>query len=290
MGLADCTPDREPRSVAASYHLIICYAQCCYISRESYTTRNVLVTHEKISKITEFEFRNSGPSFFASVPPGYIVLDGDPAPPPPKGHSPQFSAHVYCGQTAGFTRWHLAWRWCPGHIVLDGDPASLPKRGQIPQFSPIFIVAKRLDAPRCQWYGGRPRRGHIVLDRDPAPPRKGHSIPHFWAHVYCGQTAGWIRKPLGTEVDLDPGDTVLDGAQFPPLKGTQQPHSPHFSVHFAVSRSPIIATAELLYPLSHPHPRIPHARILPNAYATAAVKSLPPTATKHVTLSRINEY
>jgi len=32
--------------------------------------------------------------------PGDIVLDGDPALPHGKGHSsPQFSAHVYCGQT-----------------------------------------------------------------------------------------------------------------------------------------------------------------------------------------------
>ena len=30
--------------------------------------------------------------------PGHIVLDGDPAPPPPKGHSPQFSAHIRCSQ------------------------------------------------------------------------------------------------------------------------------------------------------------------------------------------------
>ena len=29
--------------------------------------------------------------------PGHIVLDGDPATP--KGHNPQFSAHVYCDQT-----------------------------------------------------------------------------------------------------------------------------------------------------------------------------------------------
>ena len=29
--------------------------------------------------------------------------------------------------------------------------------------------------------------------------------------VYCGQTAGWIKMPLGTEVGLGPGDIVLDG-------------------------------------------------------------------------------
>ena len=36
---------------------------------------------------------------------GLIVLDGDPVPPPQKREGaeppPQFSAHVYCGQTAG---------------------------------------------------------------------------------------------------------------------------------------------------------------------------------------------
>jgi len=33
--------------------------------------------------------------------PGHIVLDGDPAPPPPKGgQSPQFLAHICCGQMA----------------------------------------------------------------------------------------------------------------------------------------------------------------------------------------------
>ena len=32
--------------------------------------------------------------------PGHIVLDGDPAAPPQKGHSPQFSSDVCSGQTA----------------------------------------------------------------------------------------------------------------------------------------------------------------------------------------------
>jgi len=33
--------------------------------------------------------------------PGHIVLDGHPAPPPEKGHSPRFLTHTYCGHMAG---------------------------------------------------------------------------------------------------------------------------------------------------------------------------------------------
>jgi len=52
----------------------------------------------------------------------------------------------------------------------------------------------------------------IVLDGDQVRHGKGHSPPpHFSAHVYCSQTAGWIRIPLGMEVGLGPGDIVLHG-------------------------------------------------------------------------------
>jgi len=34
--------------------------------------------------------------------------------------------------------------------------------------------------------------------------------------VYCGQTVGWIRMPLGIEVDLGPGHLALDGDPDPP--------------------------------------------------------------------------
>jgi len=47
----------------------------------------------------------------------------------------------------------------------------------------------------------------------------GHS-PQFSAHVCCGQTAGWIKMPLGTEVGLSVGDIIRWG---PPLKGAQPP-------------------------------------------------------------------
>jgi len=90
-------------------------------------------------------------------------------------------------------------------------------------------------------------QGDIVLDGDPTPPRKGHGSPYFSAHVYCGQTAGLIKMSLGTAVGLGPGHIVLDGDPPPPRKGTQQPFT-QFSAHSIVAkRSPISATAELLF-------------------------------------------
>jgi len=60
--------------------------------------------------------------------------------------------------------------------------------------------------------------GDFVLDGDPAPlpKKKGAEPPKFSAHVYCGQTAGWIKMVLGMEVGLSPGDFVLDGDRAPP--------------------------------------------------------------------------
>jgi len=35
--------------------------------------------------------------------------------------------------------------------------------------------------------------------------------------------AGWMKTPLGTEVNLGQGHVVLDGTQFAPVKGAQLP-------------------------------------------------------------------
>jgi len=55
-------------------------------------------------------------------------------------------------------------------------------------------------------------------------PKRGRG-PQFSAHVYCGQTAAWIKMPLATEVDI-----VLDGTQLPLLNKGEEP-SPHFAAH-----------------------------------------------------------
>jgi len=65
--------------------------------------------------------------------------------------------------------------------------------------------------------------------------------------VYCGQTVEEIKMPLGTEVGLGPGHIVLDGDSIPPGKGTQQPHHTFRPVSIVAKRSPISATAELLF-------------------------------------------
>jgi len=100
---------------------------------------------------------------------------------------PQFSVHVYCGQTAGWIKLALGMEMGldPSHIVLDGDPAPLcQKRTEPPNFWPISIVAKRLDASLgmevCL------STSDFVLDEDPASsPLKGHSPPIF------GQCSLW---------------------------------------------------------------------------------------------------
>ena len=65
--------------------------------------------------------------------------------PLPKGAQPPFSAHVCCGQTAGWINMARPMEvgLGPGHIVLDGDPASPKKGHSTPTFRPMSIVAKQ---------------------------------------------------------------------------------------------------------------------------------------------------
>ena len=66
--------------------------------------------------------------------------------------------------------------------------------------------------------------GDFVFDGDPAPAGERAQPQPILAHVYCSETAGWIKMQLGAEVNLGPGDVVLDGSQLPSLlKGAQSP-------------------------------------------------------------------
>jgi len=55
-------------------------------------------------------------------------------------------------------------------------------------------------------------------------PEKGHSPPPIFVPCPLWPTAGWTKMPFGIEVDLDPGDFVLDGdPALLPQKGAEPP-------------------------------------------------------------------
>jgi len=149
-------------------------------------------------------------------------------PPPPKEHSPQYSAHICCGQMAWWIKMPLGRRvgFDPSDIVW-GSSYPSPKGGRAPQFSAHVYcgqTAAWIKMLLGMEIGLGP--GHIVLYGDPAPlPKKRRHSPQFSAYVYCGQTAAWINMQLGMEVGLDPSDIVserdpchivLDGDPAPP--------------------------------------------------------------------------
>jgi len=53
----------------------------------------------------------------------------------------------------------------------------------------------------------------------------GTQLPLKWAQppifgsCICGQTPGWIKMPVDTEVGLGPGDILLDRGPARPVKG-----------------------------------------------------------------------
>ena len=99
------------------------------------------------------------------------------------------------------------------------------------------------------WHGGRPRPRPHCVRWGPNSPQRGTAAFQFSARDCCSQMAGWIKMPLGMEVELGPGHIVLD----------RDPSAPSWSIAFVylaapsfrpvfivTKRSPISATADIL--------------------------------------------
>ena len=119
--------------------------------------------------------------------PGHIVLDEDPVFHS-EGHSPRFSSHVCCGQTAGWIKMPHGREIGPGpgDIVLDGDLESAPpKRAQqSPSTSdPCLLWPNGWTDQNATWYRGRPwPRPHYLrwgLKNSSLPPKKS-TTSNFW--------------------------------------------------------------------------------------------------------------
>ena len=116
-----------------------------------------------------------------------------PTSPPPKGHSPQFSAHICCGQMAAWIKMSLGMQLGlgAGDFVLRGDPAPPPKNGRSPpQFSTHIYCGQTAAWTKMPLYTDLGLGLRDIVKRGPTSPAlKGHS-PQFSANVRCGQTAG----------------------------------------------------------------------------------------------------
>ena len=102
--------------------------------------------------------------------PDHIVSDGDPAPPPPKGHSPHPIFGPYLLRPNGCMDQDATWygaRSQPRRLCVRRDPAlPSPKRGQSPSqnFRPFLLWPNGCMHQDATWYGGRPQpRGLCVI-------------------------------------------------------------------------------------------------------------------------------
>ena len=149
---------------------------------------------------------------------------GTQLPLPQRGTAPPFSTHICCGQIAPWINMRFGTQ-VPGDFVLDGNPRPLPKKGADPTFLECLLWPNGWMDQGGTWHGGRPQPRRLCVRWGPSPftKRRRSPTPQISAHFHCGQTAGCIKMPFGTEVGLIPGDFVLDGDQLSSPKRRPNP-------------------------------------------------------------------
>jgi len=159
------------------------------------------------------------------------VLDGHPAPPSPKGvRAPPPKKFSPC------SLWPNSWmdqdstshggRPQPRGLCIRWGPRPLPKKVTEPsKISARVYCGKRCMDQDGTWHGGRLQPMRLCARWGRSPPPKNEAKPplQFSAHFYCGQTAGCIKMPLGTEIGLSPGEFVFDGDPVPSPKRGPSP-------------------------------------------------------------------
>jgi len=125
--------------------------------------------------------------------------------PPQKGGraGPQFSVHLYCGQTAAWIKMPLGTEVGLGlrDTVFDVDPAT-PRKKETPtppNFWPMSIVAKSLYDEDAAWYGSRPRPRPHCNRRGPSSRERGTAAP---SSQPMSIVAVWPRSPISATAEL----------------------------------------------------------------------------------------
>jgi len=117
--------------------------------------------------------------------------------------------------------------------IRNNRAPPLPKTGGAPSptFGPFLLWPNGFMHQDATWYGGRPQPRGLCVRWGPSPqPQKGSRAPRLSSHVYCGQTAVWIKMALGMKVTRSPGDCVGWAPNPFPQKGGAT--LPQFSAHY----------------------------------------------------------
>ena len=131
------------------------------------------------------------------------MLHGDPAPPLKGRRPPQKnSAHVYCGQMAGWIKMALGMEvgLSPRDFVLDGSKLYPQKRGNThphPICDACLLWPNGCMDADATSYGSRPQSRPHCIRRGPSCLRKGHSSPPLF-----GPCPLWSRLPISAAAEL----------------------------------------------------------------------------------------
>ena len=133
---------------------------------------------------------------------------GTPLRSPKLGTEPsKFSAHIYCGQTAGCIKLPLGTKVGLGlrDIVFDVDPATPIKMAHPPHpiFGPCLLWPNGWMNEDAAWYGGRPRPGPHCSRWVPSPTKGAQQPPLF------GPCLLWPRSPISATAGLLFYDTMI---------------------------------------------------------------------------------
>ena len=118
----------------------------------------------------------------------------------PPSRDPQFLAHVYSDQTAGWIKITLGTKvdLGQGHIVLYGDLAPPPRKrhSRPPIFSPCLLWPNGWIDQDATWYGGRPWPRPYCVRWGPSSSPRPMSIVAIRSPISATGTAELLLQSL----------------------------------------------------------------------------------------------
>ena len=125
------------------------------------------------------------------------------------------------GWTDQYETWHVGRLRSWPHCVRWGPSSPSPKGHSPPIFGPYLLRPNGCMDQDVTWYGARSRPRRLCVRWGFCCPSQRGQTLIFSSHVYCDQTAGWMKLILGMVVGLSPGKFVLDVEPAPPPKGAE---------------------------------------------------------------------